>query len=144
MKEDDFYLQVANALGRCQLVELELKLYITQSLDLIKKNIGEKIPFNMKGDDYADCSLERLIDTFKKLSDNGTLVKELNNFKNKRNFLAHKAIADCSDYEGELFYSAAIELQPQLDNIQTEAERLYREIRKESHNAFSSIGIQDN
>jgi hypothetical protein len=34
--KDDFYLKVAYALSGCQLVEQELKLYITQALELAK------------------------------------------------------------------------------------------------------------
>jgi hypothetical protein len=33
---DEFYLQVAFALSGCQLVEEELKLYISQALDLVR------------------------------------------------------------------------------------------------------------
>jgi hypothetical protein len=71
--EDDFYLEVAHALSGCQLVEQELKLYITEAFELVRKCVGDKMHFKMSGDDYADSSLERLITTFKKLSDNQRL-----------------------------------------------------------------------
>ena len=74
MDEDDFYLKIARALSGCQLVEQELKLYITEALELAKKRIGNKMPFKMSGEDYANSSLEGLIKIFKKLSDNETLV----------------------------------------------------------------------
>lgn len=77
MDEDDFYLKIARALSGCQLVEQELKLYITEALELAKKRIGNKMPFKMSGEDYANSSLEGLIKIFKKLSDNETLVSEL-------------------------------------------------------------------
>ncbi len=69
MDEDDFYLKVAHALSGCQLVEQQLKLYISEALDLAKKCIGEKMPFKMTGEGYADSSLEPLIEIFRKLSD---------------------------------------------------------------------------
>lgn len=107
MDEDDFYLKVAHALSGCQLVEQELKLYITEALDLAKKCIGDKMQFKISGEDYANSSLEGLIKIFKKLSDNETLVTELNQFKDERNFLSHKGITHCLDYEGELSHSTA-------------------------------------
>ena len=47
MDEDDFYLKVAHALSGCQLVEQQLKLYITEALELAKKCIGKKMPFKI-------------------------------------------------------------------------------------------------
>lgn len=133
MDEDDFYLKVAHALSGCQLVEQELKLYITEALELAKKCIGDKIPFKMAGEDYANSSLEGLIKIFKKLSDNETLMAELNQFKDERNFLSHKGITHCLDYEGELSHSTAFELQDRLDAIQGEARRLQITLHEEAN-----------
>lgn len=92
MSDDAFYLKVAYALTGCQLVEEELKPYITEALELAQKCIGNKMPFTMSGQDYADSSLERLIETFKKLNDNESLLNQLRRFKDERNFLSHKGI----------------------------------------------------
>ena len=70
---DKFYLQVAYSLSGCQLVEQELKLYISEALEYVGKCVGKRLPFQMSGKDYEDASLERLIDTFKKLSNNKLL-----------------------------------------------------------------------
>jgi hypothetical protein len=133
MDDDDFYLKVAYALSGCQLVEQELKLYITEAFKLAQKCIGKRLPFKLSGSDYADSSLERLIDMFRKLSDNETLVAELRRFKNERNFLSHKGITHCLDYEGELFHSTAFEFQDRLDAIQSEAHRLRSVIHEEAN-----------
>lgn len=133
MEENDFYLKVAYALSGCQLVEQELKLYISEALELARKCIGTRLTFKMSGDDYADASLERLIDAFKKLSDNEVLVKDLRTFKDERNFLSHKGIATCLDYEGGLFYTTALEFQVRLDAMQGEAQRLMAELREEGY-----------
>lgn len=133
MEDDGFYLKVAHALSGCQLVEQELKLYISEALELVRKCIGNRLPFKMSGDDYADASLERLVEAFKKLSDNETLVKDLRKFKDERNFLSHKGIAHCLDYEGELFYTTALEFQARLGAIQAEALRLRHEVREEGY-----------
>lgn len=134
MNEDAFYLKVAYALSGCQLVEQQLKLYISQSLELVKKCIGKRMPFTMSGDDYADASLERLIGTFKKLTSNAELVRELGKFKDERNFLSHQGITHCLDYEGDLLYKTAEEFQSRLEAIQVEAERLQSAIHEEANN----------
>jgi uncharacterized small protein (DUF1192 family) len=143
MNEDDFYLKVAYALSGCQLVEQELKLYITEALQLVAKCIDGKMPFKMEGDDYADSSLERLIQTFKKLNDNEQLAKDLNRFKDERNFLSHRGITHCLDYEGELFYTTADEMQERLAAIQEEAKRLRTEIHLEANKFRAHLWFDD-
>ena len=143
MDEDDFYLKVAHALSGCQLIEQELKLYITEALELVKKFVGDKIPFKMSGDDYANSSLESLIKVFRKLSDNESLVTELNKFKDERNFLSHTGITHCLDYEGELFHSTAIEFQGRLEAIQGEAKRLRIALHEEANKFRGHLWFED-
>ena len=92
-----FFLRVARSLGACQLVELELKLYIQQEFELVEKCVKGRLSFKMSGADYEDSALEQLIKTFRKLSNNPSLVARLEKFKKERNFVAHKAIAACLD-----------------------------------------------
>ncbi len=133
MIEDDFYLKVARALSGCQLVEQQLKLYITEALELVRRRVGKRLTFKMTGADYEDCPLGRLIDVFNKLNNNKSLVRDLRKFKKERDFLSHRAITRCHDYEGGLFQSAVIELQGRLASIETEAERLYIAIHNEAN-----------
>lgn len=133
MDYNGFYLKVAYALSGCQLIEQELKLYITEALELSRKCIGKRLPFKLSGDDYADSSLERLIEVFRKLTDNHQLVKDLRRLKEERNFLSHKGIAQCLDYEGELQESTALEFQARLEAIQAEAIRLRTELHEEAN-----------
>ncbi|MBT9611735.1 MAG: hypothetical protein IV108_00545 [Burkholderiales bacterium] len=143
MDEDDFYLKVAHALSGCQLVEQQLKLYITEALELAKKCIGKKMPFKISGEDYADSSLERLIEIFKKLTDNESLVANLREFKNERNFLSHKGITHCLDYEGELFDPTALEFKNRLAAIQDEAQWLYLAIHEEANKFRGHLWFDD-
>lgn len=133
LKPDDFYLRVAHALSGCQLVEQELKLYITEALELVQKCVANTVPFSMNGNDYADASLERLTETFRKLTNNQTLVTELRNFKKERNFLSHKGIVHCLDPEGELDHITASEFQVRLAAIEPEAQRLRIAIHDEAN-----------
>ena len=122
--EDEFYLEVAHALSSCQLVEQILKLYISEAFELARKCIGDKMVFSLSGDDYEDSSLERLIGTFKKLTDNNALVKDLEKFKIERNYLSHKGIANCIDPMGHLSEPETVELRERLEHIKSESHRL--------------------
>jgi|GEM_PF-1478003 len=141
--DNDFYLRVAHALSGCQLVEQELKLYITEALELVHKCVAGKLPFSMNGEDYADASLERLIDIFRKLSSNPTLVIELRKFKDERNFLSHKGIAHCLDPDGELDYVTASEFQNRLAAIAPEAQRLRLAVHEEANKFRGHLWFND-
>lgn len=130
-ESEDFYLQVAYALSGCQLVEQELKLYISEALEYVRKCVGKRLPFQMSGEDYENASLERLILAFRKLTDNDSLVSALGKFKDERNFISHKGIAHCLDPMGDLGDISAAEFLPRLEAIQTEAERLRHAIHQE-------------
>jgi hypothetical protein len=129
--DDDFYLQVAYAISGCQLVEQELKLYISEALEYVGKCVGKRLPFKMSGQDYEDASLDRLIEVFRKLADNEVLVSELRKFKAERNFLSHKGIAHCLDPMGDLGGMSVAEVTPRLQAVQAEAERLRRAIHEQ-------------
>ena len=143
MDTEDFYLRVARALSGCQLVEQELKLYLTEAFELVRKCVGDQLPFNMSGSDYMNASLEQLIKVFKRLSDNDTLVAQLNKFKEERNFLAHKGIAHCLDPEGELCYVTASEFQARLSAIEPESERLRLAIHEEANKFRGHLWFED-
>lgn len=143
MNEDEFYLKVAHALSGCQLVEQELKLYVTEALQLVRKCVGSRMPFKLDGKDYENSSLERLIDIFRKLNDNDALVSELRNFKEERNFLSHKGITHCLDYEGDLFFSIASDFNDRLAGIQVEAKRLRNAIHEEANKFRGYLWFED-
>lgn len=114
------------------MVEECLKNHITAALLLTAKCVGNRIPFKMTGDDYSSVSLPRLIGIFQKLTKNDDLVRRLNEFKNKRDFLAHKAIAQSTDFEGELVDSIISEIEPLLESVRIESEKLVYDIQAES------------
>jgi hypothetical protein len=143
MNEDDFYLKVSYALSGCQLVEQELKLYITEAFDLARKCIGSKMAFRLSGDDYADASLGKLIEIFKNLSNNAALVTDLRRFQKERNFLSHQGITHCLDYDGDLDHSTAFQFQDRLEGIQKEASRLRGAIHEEANKFCGHLWFDD-
>jgi hypothetical protein len=130
---ESFYVAVAHALTGCQLVEQELKLYITQALDLARKCVGKRMAFKLSGDDFEESPMERLIGMFRKLSDNPALLADLEKFKRERNFLSHKGITYCLDYDRELSSGHVEDVQPRLVDIREEADRLVEAIHDEAN-----------
>ena len=143
MDKDEFFLKVAHALSGCQLVEQQLKLYITEALALVEKCVEGKMSFRISGEDYEDSSLERLIGTFRKLSDNEQLITDLNKFKDERNFLTHKGITHCLDWDEEMFDSAVTNFESRLADIQKEAKRLREAIHLESHKFIGHLYFEN-
>lgn len=146
MDSDDtsekFFRRIADALTGCQLVEQELKLYIAKAYEVIGERVGDRMPFKWHGSDVENWSLGRLIESFKKLSNNDQLVKDLNKFKDHRNFLTHKGISFCMNPDLELDSQATAEVEGRLDKMQPEAERLWQAISNEAMSVlwFERIG----
>jgi hypothetical protein len=124
-------------------VEQQLKLYISQAFDLVKLSVGGKLVFKFSGIDYEDASLERLIGTFRKLTNNDELVKDLSRFKDERNFLSHRAVTFCLDPDDELDHSALATIKDRLPAIVEEAKRLRVAINEESHHFLNQLLFGD-
>lgn len=138
MEPYGFYQKVGHSLAGCQMVEQELKLYIAEALELAKKCVGQRMPFKFNKEDYLDFPLGRLVQEFNRYTENHVLVTELKNFKKERDYLTHKAITNCLDFEGEPVDSLIAELEPRLVKIQKESERLVQAI----HEEFNKISVQ--
>lgn len=138
METSEFYHKVGQSLAGCQMVEHELKLYIAESLELTKKCIGPRMPFRANGEDYLDFPLGSLIKEFRRYTENDALVRALGDFKKERNYLTHKAITNCLDFDGDLLESSIAELEPRLVKIQDESARLAQAI----HEEFNKISVQ--
>ena len=59
-----------------------------------------------------------------KLQPDSAKFPPLRKFKDERNFLSHKGITHCLDYEGEFDEMAASEFEARLLAIEPEAQRL--------------------
>jgi hypothetical protein len=56
LRDRDFYLEVAYALTSCQLIEQELKLYISEAFQLAAKCVGHRMVFKFSGDEKRALS----------------------------------------------------------------------------------------
>lgn len=132
--ENEFFQKVTLGLAGCQRVEQHIKLFINEAYSFAKECIGNRMEFQFSGNDVESHSLERLIDVFRKFTDDPDLVKELRRFKDERNFLSHTAITHCYDYEGEYLEIAAIDLKPRLRQIEIDAQCLVDRIHEHHMN----------
>jgi hypothetical protein len=137
MNDHRFLLEVAKALAGCQEIELELKAYISHALSNIRGKVNGAFPFKFHGSDYDEASLETLIKVFSKLSDNADLVRRLNQFKKKRNSLAHMAIARCMNDDGKLDPWKTSGAYADITTVRTDSELILNEIFKEHSGLFT-------
>jgi hypothetical protein len=140
-EETAFFESIALALQGCQTVELALKLYISESLQLVKKLIGHRMPFEMSGDDHLKDSLGKLVRTFKKLNRNSDLIERLERFSVERNFLSHEAIVRAMNPDGEL--DATDDVLARASRIQAEADRLATQLHEESGSIRAQLWFND-
>ena len=133
MHRSEYLLDVAHSLGACQLLELELKLYIERAFHVTRKKTKGVVPFRFTGEDYEDASLERLISVFRKLNENQSLIGKLDKFRKDRNFVAHKAVTHCLDpVDGGFVDSHVEEVQKMLNRVASDAHELSKQVYEES------------
>jgi hypothetical protein len=126
-----FLLKVGQALSSCQLVEEALKMYISDCFLKIQVLTMGHVPFKFTGADYEDAALEKLIQVFRKLSDNTSLAERLSKFRIERNYLAHKAIARYPRRQSEALANK-VEIFARLTKLQGEGDYLWKTIMKEA------------
>jgi hypothetical protein len=143
MERTDYLLSIAHSLAACQLLELELKLYIGRALEVVKKKSKGVVPFRFSAEDYDDSSLERLITVFKKLNGNDPLIGRLEKFRKNRNFVAHRAFTDCLDSEGNVIDSKVLDTQKLLSNVSVDARVLSNLVFKESNQFLGQYYFDD-
>lgn len=136
---DTFYINIANALAGCQLVENELKKYISMAYECINIFIDNRIPFSMSENDLKGQKLYNLIKIFEKLSDNAELVSKLEAFSKSRNKFAHSGIFNCLDNDGELYLPTTIRFEAEIKALRQIANDLIRDIHIESHKFIDYI-----
>ncbi|EGR1738247.1 hypothetical protein B9J90_17535 [Vibrio sp. V09_P4A23P171] len=143
MNQEAFLLKVSKALSGCQMVEMELKIYLGMSCDLVRKRLGERLPFNLDASNFENMALERLIHTFKQFNNNAELQKKLVAFKNERNFLAHNAISNCTDRHNGFQEWDALKLDDRLQQLEQVSAELFREIHAESGKFMGYLYFED-
>ena len=84
--------RLVKLLGQFQLLEFSLKLYIYFSHEIIRARVSGLVPFKYTFEQLDSHPLEKLLATFRQLSDNSELQGRLNELPKKRNEIAHKAL----------------------------------------------------
>lgn len=127
-KRNEYLLAVADTLGVCQLLELELKFHISQASALAEKLIaGRMVLKTIDQGDYIDAPLGVLIKMFSRFSENTELITRLKALKEDRDFVAHRGVIACHDHDfggGEFEEMRADAIISRLDAIKKEANEL--------------------
>lgn len=123
-KFNAYIFEVSGALAFFQLIEDFLKLYIEYSFKHASVYLSGKMPFRFTGEEFKEASLERLLSTFRKLSDNEEVINSLEKIKDKRNFCAHRAFI-------QYFEKSEIDEIHHKQNLET-----IKEIKKEATKGF--------
>jgi len=137
----DLYLDVAKALTGCQLLEQELKAYLSAWRALEHDSSAAALPTSSP--EFDEKPLGQLVITFRKANSNIRLIDELWRFKDERNFLAHRAIQECLDLEGELFLTSVHETIPRIREIEATARRLRSDVYNEMNTLLVSRWFED-
>lgn len=135
MKTREFYLRIAKALEGCQLLEMELKLFLAEKRELDMRRGRSPRPTDESANSFDDVALGKLIKKFRKASKNHSLADSLEAFRAERDFLAHKAISSCLDYEHEFDEYSLTDVGPRILAIQKNAALLTDKV----HEEFSKI-----
>lgn len=125
-----FASKVGDALSACQIVEEGLKLYLDSVFLRIRKELRGKLPFNFEGEHYRNASIEKLIQVFRRLTDNSGLVRRLESFKTERNHLAHRAVADYYERHEEQ-PKKHVAMMKRLQKLEDDGHALWDEISSE-------------
>lgn len=89
----EFSTEAHYALVAYQMIEEQLKSYITIAHKIIRLCLSNRIPYKYLPEEIDGYALERLLAIFAKLNDNDELIKKLNQLPKDRNYCAHKAYA---------------------------------------------------
>lgn len=139
----EFYLKVGRSMGGCQLVEQELKLYLAEAFQLVRKQTGNVIPFKFDSKDYEDSPLGTLVKAFSRLNDHDDLIKSLKAFVKERNFLSHRAVVSCYYPDGSVSTQDMSELEPRLKDIEAKAEELTEAVHLETNEIMLHLYFED-
>lgn len=110
----------SNALNKVltdfQFIEECLKMYMTYADRIIQINVSSYFPYKYNRKDVEKLALGKLTDRYSKLSDNTSLVKQIQEVMKKRNDLAH---------QGFLFTSEEQKDKRLLESLTTNLEQLH-------------------
>ena len=108
----------SSAVMEFQFIEELLRMYISYCYYIIHLSLSKKIPFKYAYKDLQKDSLGKLLDKFKKFSNNNELIKKIDHIIKDRNYCAHKA------------FILTYEQQKNFDFLAAELEKVERIITK--------------
>ncbi len=111
----DYFDLIPPILLDCQFIEEMLRMYISNSYEIIKKKLNKSIPFKFSYADLKSDNLGVIIKKFKKLNNNKDLIKNVEIVRKHRNFCVHQAyLLTYEEQKDELYLRNAIKELSQM------------------------------
>ena len=101
-----------------QFIEEMIRKQLEFVFDIVRVKLGDLIPFKFNYETYERAALGRLIDAFKYISDDESLIKELEDLVKHRNKAAHKSFVLPDEHVYDLDY-----LKNEIEEFQKIDER---------------------
>ena len=83
--------ELSNALMFLQYIEEAIKDYLGEVYEIIKKKLGNQIPFDFSRKSVENNSLRKLLTKFSKVNSNKDLIDRIDHLIKDRNYCAHRA-----------------------------------------------------
>lgn len=83
--------ELSNAIMSLQYVEEAIKNYLGEVYEIIKKKLGNQIPFDFSRKSVKNDSLRRLLTKFSKVNSNKDLIDRIDHLIKDRNYCVHQA-----------------------------------------------------
>lgn len=124
----------SNALNKVltdfQFIEECLKMYMVYADRIIQINVSSYFPYKYNRKDVEKLALGKLTDRYSKLSDNISLVKQIQGVMKKRNNLAHQGFLFTSEEQND---TKLIEsLTTDLEQLHIKTKKILFELSKET------------
>ncbi|WP_214511182.1 hypothetical protein [Pseudomonas brassicacearum] len=89
---DAYKATILRILGKFQLLEFALKVYISIAYSAISTRVSDVLHFDYSEKDVESFPLERLTNIFSKLNSNKGLILRINKLREERNHIAHRSL----------------------------------------------------
>lgn len=87
----EYWDKLGNALFLFQFIEETLRMYLTMVYEIVKRKLGNQIPFKFSYRSVENDSLEKLLTKFRKVNSNKEILDRVGRLIKDRNYCAHRA-----------------------------------------------------
>ena len=135
--KQDYFSELLEFIATAQWVEEMLKFYLYRCEAITSKLLKDTLPFQTNMESISNSALGRLIEKYRRFSDNTDLIERLRKFKPKRDRIVHAGFVKL--YRDKLDEQAiSLELS-ELQEINTEADDLIQVLLEDAKKIESAM-----